>query len=495
MFTKKDIAQIHAQGLSLEQIKAQLRMFNNGVPHITLAKPATVSDGIQRLNKTQQEDCIRAFERIKSNKKIYKFVPASGAASRMFKFLHLFLESDTPPKQLETYLSENPEATLLHTFVKGFTKFPFHKNIEVPKTTDALKTHLKTLLFTKQFSELPKALIPFHKMGAHTQTAFEAQLLEASLYAQNQGEALLHFTISYTHLKAFEEALNACKKRIFKDTGVNFKVQFSFQEPNTDTLAVTPENMPFRDSTGALVFRPAGHGALLQNLNTIEADWVFIKNIDNVSMPEDAQAQAYYKKILGGFMASCEQQIHQVLRAIKENQPIPSNIDTNFRDFCAQTLAIHLPENKAQWLTLLNKPIRVCGVVKNEGAPGGGPFWVEGPKQETLQIVEGAQVNTANSKQKEIWQAATHFNPVDLVCGLTNFEGKPFNLTKYCDLNQSFISNKSMMGQPLKALELPGLWNGSMAHWLTVFVEVPAFTFNPVKTVNDLLNPAHQPKE
>ena len=344
------------------------------------------------------------------------------------------------------------------------------------------------------FKNLPKGLVPFHKYKKYYTTAFEEQLYEAAFYATAKDNAYLHFTFSEDHVSKFKEEFEAVKSRLTKLTKVNFHISYSFQKKETDTIAVTEENRPFRDENENVIFRPSGHGALLENLNEVNADIVFIKNIDNVISREFVEDIALNKKVLAGKLVWLQQKVFDYLEKLS-NENVSEEDINDIRSFLWNHLNCKdLPENQDGLYSKLNRPIRVCGVVKNTGAPGGGPFWVKSYTGETnLQIVETAQINMEDSHQNSIVNEATHFNPVDLVCGIRNFKGEKFNLKNYSDPNAGFISLKSQNGKPLKALELPGLWNGAMAKWNTVFVEVPLITFNPVKTVNDLLAPEHQP--
>jgi len=325
--------------------------------------------------------------------------------------------------------------------------------------------------------------------------------MEASLYASSKNTASLHFTISDNHAKMFNDELRQIKKDVEEKTNTNFDVSFSFQSQSTNTIAITSKDELYRDETGNLLFRPSGHGALIKNLNALDFDLIFIKNIDNIVIFEQNKKASEYKKLLAGVLLKIQQQIFKYLQRLEEDSILEDEI-SNIELFAVNRINIELNEayrhfnlgEKAIYLqNKLNRPIRVCGMVKNEGEPGGGPFWVKDENgQVSLQIIEFAQIDFENEQQKEIAKNASHFNPTDLVCGVKDYKGEKFDLTQFVDPKAAFITMKSQNGVAVKALELPGLWNGSMAHWNSIFVEIPVSTFNPVKTVNDLLKPAHQ---
>jgi hypothetical protein len=344
------------------------------------------------------------------------------------------------------------------------------------------------------YAGFPKGLIPFHKYAKYTRTAFEEQLFEATQYAAVDGVAHLHFTFSPKHLKLFKETFEKVKNRIVKKTKVDVRISYSFQDPSTDTIAVDLKNKPFKNKEGNLVFRPSGHGALIKNLNEVDADIIFIKNIDNVTVENHIDAVATNKKMLAGRLLQLQNKIFGYLEGIVKEQITEEKL-SEMKSFLWKELQIKdIPQTKAGIAEVLNRPIRVCGVVKNTGAPGGGPFWVKNQEgQLSLQIVELSQIDISDPKQASIVDGATHFNPVDLVCGTRDYTGKKYNLNHYVDPLACFISDKTVEGAPIKALEAPGLWNGAMAHWNTIFVEVPLLTFSPVKNVNDLLHSSHQP--
>nr|MBA3986107.1 DUF4301 family protein [Flavobacteriales bacterium] len=416
------------------------------------------------------------------------------------------VDTYNPDKQkLNVYLKEN-DTQKLETFLNGLPHFAFIKTLrkkirnlypEYKFYKKGKRTHLlvKTLLEEEglNYSNLPKGLIPFHRYNKNTATAFEEQLLEAGHYAISQNQTDLHFTFSEQFVEVFKKEFMDIKNRVERKIKCNFHISYSFQKPSTDTIAVTLNNKPFRGVDKKLHFHPAGHGALIENLNDMNADLVFIKNIDNVIIESQVEEIAKHKKILAGKLLEIQSSVFKLLKTI-DKFPKDQNLLKEVRGFMASELNIkNLPETLESAKDILNRPIRVCGMVQNTGALGGGPFWIKNKDGSiTLQIVELSQVHTSDTHQMQIVQDATHFNPVDLVCGLKNYKGEKFDLTRYINPNSGFISQKSYQGKKIKALELPGLWNGAMAYWNTLFVEVPLNTFNPVKTVNDLLKESHQ---
>lgn len=514
-FSSVDFVQIYEHGVPLENIKQQLSFFRNGIAKSNLVGPATLFNGILKLSENDFQEKAAFFDKNKSNLKLEKFVPASGAASRMFKFLIAFLKDfDIENESINAYINRKKD-TELSIFIVGLEKFPFFRAIdkklreEFPDF-DSLDRDHKNYYFIKlllakdyfDFASKPKGVLPFHKYKTHIATALEEHLYECAYYSSSNNNSHLHFTVSEAHQNQFESIIDAIKGSIEKQSGATITTSYSYQNKNTDTLAVDFENKPFRDENGRLFFRPGGHGALIDNLNNQDADIVFIKNIDNV-IQNHIQKIALYKKALAGILIEVQQQLFKYLYAIdaKENQQENSD---EILLFLTEKLSIRIPddfyklsiENKIIRLkSVLNKPIRVCGMVKNEGEPGGGPFWVKDEKGAvSLQIVESSQVDLSKENQKRILDSATHFNPVDLVCGLKNYKKEKFDLTKFVDHNSGFIVEKNTLGRAIKSYELPGLWNGAMADWITIFVQVPLITFNPVKSVNDLLKSAHQPQ-
>jgi nicotinamide riboside kinase len=513
-FSSLDFLQIYEHGIPLEKIKKQLSIFNVGVLKSVLVNPATLNHGVLKLTDADFEQKVNYFDANKSKLKLKKFVPASGAASRMFKFLTTFLnEFDFGNESINAYINRKKD-TELALFIIGMDKFPFFETVdkklrEIYPDFNTLERDYKNYCFIKtllspeyfDFANKPKGILPFHKYMTHVAAPIEEHLYECAFYAASNNQSHLHLTVSENHQEQFEEIIENIKDEIEAKSNSTINVTYSYQKKETDTIAVDTKNKPFRNEKGMLVFRPGGHGALIENLNAIDTDVVFVKNIDNV-IQNNIQQISFYKKALAGVLIDLQHQIFDYLKVLDNKEMNPERIN-EILVFLRNQLNIELNDDfhkfklNSQISTLketLNRPIRVCGMVKNEGEPGGGPFWVRGiDGNVSLQIVETSQVDLANADQVKILSNATHFNPVDLVCGLKNYQNEKFDLKQFVDPNSGFIVQKNNAGIDLKAYELPGLWNGAMANWLTVFVEVPLFTFNPVKTVNDLLKPAHQP--
>jgi nicotinamide riboside kinase len=508
-----DFVQIFKHGIPLENIQKQLDTFKNGISKAILVEPATVSNGILKLTSNDFKQKAEFFDIQKSKFKLEKFVPASGAASRMFKFLSEFLNDfDIEKETINGYINRKKDSEL-SIFIVGMNKFSFFEAIylklkaEFPNF-DNLERDYKNYYFIKflmspeyfDFANKPKGILPFHKYKTRIATAIEEHFYECVNYSSSNGNSNLHFTVSETHQILFENIVKSIQARIEKETETTINISYSFQNKSTDTIAVNAKNNPFRDEKNKLFFRPGGHGALIENLNNLDADIVFIKNIDNV-IQNHSEKIATYKKALAGILIELQQQVFHYLNQIEKLKE--ESLDEIIA-FAKNNLNIELQENFSKYTlenkishlkNLLDRPIRICGMVKNEGEPGGGPFWVQDSKgNSTLQIVETSQVDLGNANQVKILSSATHFNPVDLVCGIRNYKNEKFDLNQFVDQNSGFIVEKTQNGKPLKSYELPGLWNGAMSKWITVFVEVPLITFNPVKTVNDLLKTAHQPQ-
>lgn len=514
MLTPKDSELIKSKGIAIKQIEAQVARIKEGMAYSNLIAAATIGNGIKKFKSQELEAFIEYYCSKKDSVDIIKFVPASGAATRMFKFLFQFLKQFNPEKDTIKTFTEKQGGTLLKTFFSNLKKFPFYDEVIVAAKSananfDELKKEEQYYRFVKamlsedvlNYSFYPKGLLPFHKYDDQAITAFEEHLFESTLYATSNQKGNLHFTVSEQHHRYFINELNKVKEKVEKDTKTVFNISFSYQRVATETIALTEQNKLFRKPDGSLFFRPAGHGALLENLNDLNSDIVFIKNIDNITTKEKNIESSRYKKLLGGVLLKTQEQVFAYLikldgadvmvNDLKEmvaflKKELNVSIDTNYNNFGDQEKIVYL-KNK------LNRPIRVCGMVKNEGEPGGGPFWVKDKAGNvSLQIVEFAQIDFSKKSQQAIVYKATHFNPTDLVCGIKNYKGETFNLLNYVDPEAAFITMKTQNGVDIKVLERPGLWNGSMAHWNSIFVEVPLSTFNPVKTVNDLLKPAHQ---
>lgn len=500
MLSGKDFDQISSKGISMEQIEGQFNSFEWGFPFINLDRPATPGDGIFRLEQAEIKSLEKFYEKNLSGLKLLKFVPASGAASRMFKDLFALAKGSVNKESEKTF-----ENISHFAFFKELTEVLQNNNLNIEEETGS--GHLKRLseyIIEKKglnYGQLPKGLLSFHQYGDYSRTAFEEHLVEAALYCKNKkGKANIHFTVSPDHLPGFQKKFNEVRQKYQQEFDVNYEVNFSVQKPSTDTIAVDLDNNPFRSLNGSLLFRPGGHGALIENLYDIKADIIFIKNIDNIVPDRLKPDTILYKKVLGGLLLSLKDQIFKYL-SVLENGLAGRDVLNEILIFAKEKLLIDIIDNfineedqRKSLFNALNKPFRICGMVKNEGEPGGGPFWVKGPDGKiSLQIVESSQINFDDHSQKKIVHKSTHFNPVDLVCSAVDFKGNSFDLHSYIDSNTGFISQKSKDGRDLKALELPGLWNGAMSDWITLFVEVPVSTFNPVKAINDLLREQHQP--
>ncbi|MDN3203741.1 DUF4301 family protein [Algoriphagus sediminis] len=494
---------IVAQGMNPETVETQIENFKNGFPFLKIMGPAVPGDGIQvlseeKLSKLQEEFPISAQE-----KEVVKFVPASGAASRMFKDLFAFMDGD----------GNLSKSTFVQKFMDNIEKFAFYKKLDQAlkskesSINQALdnqdyKTILSALLDEDglNYGALPKGLLKFHSYPEGNRTPAYEHMIEGVQYALGKGKLVkIHFTVSPEHEEKFRSEIESIQSGLESEFGVKFEISYSQQKKSTDTIAVDMENNPFEED-GKILFRPAGHGALLENLDDIDADVIFIKNIDNV-VPDSLKPETKkYKMAIGGLLLEVQAKAFEALK--KLDLGINEGSVAKAQEVYTGDLGAKLPsdfegkslENKGEFLReKLNRPIRVCGMVKNTGEPGGGPFWVlEDDGSQSLQILETAQIDLNDPESKAHMNAATHFNPVDLVCGTRNYKGESFDLLKFRDMKTGFITEKSKGGRELKALELPGLWNGSMAGWNTLFVEVPLITFNPVKTVNDLLRDEHQ---
>lgn len=515
----KDFRQIKKLGISAEQILQQLAAFKKGIRFANLIRPASINDGIKKITKAEKDSYISLYENKRHHLSLEKFVPASGAASRMFEIPRFFLNHPERAAALfntKTVNSPAEEFIYMKTFIQGLEEqiFAFYPDLtavmkkklgQVPiiKNHRDLNTILKLLLTPDglNYSNHPKALIKFHTYDIQSRTPLEEHLLEARQYLMNdQGITSLHFTVSSEHLKSVRRYLKSILPGL-NPRHKGFRISFSIQKPNTNTLAVDKNNQPFRDSKDQLVFRPGGHGALIGNLNDLTADLIFITNIDNVVPDHLKPDVVLYKKVLAGYLLSVQEKIFHYLNQLKRDKLHEDLLDQIIL-FCQKYLNIHFsnefakgnPEKKhTAVFNKLNRPIRVCGMVKNAGEPGGGPFWVADHQGRiSLQIIEKAQIDHTSEQQQLQLSSSTHFNPVDIVCSLRNVKGEKFNLFEFIDHDAYFIVEKSMAGKSLRALELPGLWNGAMAKWITLFVEVPASTFNPVKTVNDLLRVQHR---
>jgi hypothetical protein len=472
-------------GIEPAQAAQQLEDFRRGFPYMPIVAPATAGKGIVQVSDEEQIELVTMFDQWGGSR--LKFVPASGAATRMFKPLYEMRDTAKTTPETDTFFARLPD-------------FAFYDDLmHVVKTPDEPQAVLNGLLEANglNYGQLPKGLLKFHRYAEGARTAFEEHLVEAALYAKDdKNVARLHFTVSPEHAGKFRALLKKVQPDYEKRYGITYEITFSEQKKSTDTLAVELDNTPFRNTDGSLLLRPGGHGALLENLAEIKEDIVFIKNIDNVA-PDRLKADTiHWKKVLAGMMLRLRSRIAAYLAELE--QGAGSVKLKEIATFMAQNFCLTLPEVEAgQYAALLyaklNRPMRVCGMVKNAGEPGGGPFLARNADgSQSLQIVESAQIDLHHASAKKIFQASTHFNPVDLVCSFRDYKGGMYDLRKFRDPATGFISQKSKDGRTLKALELPGLWNGAMSDWNTLFVEVPLSTFSPVKTVTDLLRREHQ---
>lgn len=516
-FTQQDLAQIHSKGLNLDEVLSQMDHLKRGFPFTKLNRPCRTGDGIAVVRREDDRELRQHHSEAALQGRTMKFVPASGAASRMFKSLQGFCAAHDQfslREIAERAEMNQPDFRRLLSFVKNLDKFAFYddlKSIMLEQRIDPEEgltnghiTAILELILSENglnYARLPKGLIKFHRYDDHIRTPFEEHLVEAAEYTLDKNQnAKIHFTVSPQHLQAVKMYLDNVQERYAN--GIRFDITLSAQKSATDTIAVDLNNQPFRNRNGELVFRPAGHGALIENLDDLRGDIVFIKNVDNVVPDRLKEATYLYKKLLCGYLVKIQHQVFNHLLDLSD-PGINQRLLHDIFEFAQNELFIVPPEavlkstkeEKRQFLySKLNRPLRVCGMVKNEGEPGGGPFWVEHQDgSQTLQIVEQSQVDLNSNEQRTIWESSTHFNPVDLVCGVQDYLGRPFNLLEFIDPDTGFISRKSKDGKELKALEVPGLWNGAMAYWNTIFVEVPSVTFSPVKTVFDLLRKEHQP--
>ncbi len=495
MFSPTDQQQILERGASLSQVKEQIEHFKNGFPWMKIVGPATPQRGIKVLDSEAQEAAVAYYQKADVYGKS-KFVPASGAASRMFKDMFQGLATLEAGEDLP----KDAPGAKLSARIKDFA---FYSEELFGEPEDSREYRLETLkkLLKEDglaYGSKPKGVLAFHRYPQEVRTAIAEHLVEAQEYMRNSdGTCNLTITISPEHQSLFEIAIGAIKEAYEKKYGVKYNITFTFQDKATDTIAVTPDNKPFRKEDGTLLFRPAGHGALIYNLNKVTDELVSIKNIDNVAHEKLLPVTAQYKQVLMGCALQLRDRIFEYLRQLDENPTVQlCNEIEKFLDkeLCVQMPLPHSEAERIQMLRAkLNRPIRVCGMVKNEGEPGGGPYVIAGKDGCTsLQILESVQINKEDAGAMGAMSRATHFNPVDLVCCLNDYKGKHFDLLKFVDPEAGFMSSKSYEGRELKALELPGLWNGAMSDWNTLFVEVPVETFNPVKVVLDLLRPAHQ---
>ncbi len=506
MLTQQDKEFLAQKGITEDKLNTQLNCFKTGFPFLKLAGAASPAKGITVPTEEERTNYLKAWDNyLNGSRKVLKFVPASGAASRMFKNLFEFLDG----------ANNTPNDDFMKKFFNDIEKFAFYDELNETckdnegKTINELikdgnyKAVIDNLLNEKglNYGKLPKGLIKFHSYAEGNRTPLEEHLVEGALYAKgNDGKVNVHFTVSPEHRVLFESLVADKSFEYSKKFGVTYSVSFSEQKSSTDTVAATPDNEPFRTEDGKILFRPGGHGALIENLNDLDADVIFIKNIDNVVPDRLKDETVTYKKLIAGVLVSKQQKAFDYIKLLDTGKYNHDQLEEIIR-FLRDELSCRNPELKnledselvVYLRGKLNRPMRVCGMVKNVGEPGGGPFLAYNPDGTiSLQILESSQIDKNNAEYLDMFNGGTHFNPVDLVCAVKDYNGNKFDLTKYVDHNTGFISSKSKNGKELKALELPGLWNGAMSDWNTIFVDVSLGTFNPVKTVNDLLREQHQ---
>ncbi|MEA5081188.1 MAG: DUF4301 family protein [Dysgonamonadaceae bacterium] len=506
MFNNADLELLKHKEISLITIDEQLKRFKIGFPFLSIISAASEEKGVLKLAGAEKEEYLKEWvDYVKSGKSITKFVPASGAASRMFKDLYGFLESenDVPTSDFEKTFFDNIHKFAFFEILDVACKDQYDRDIDGLIADGKYKDIVTVLLSSKglDYGNLPKGLLTFHSYPEGNRTPVGEHLTEGALYAKDKyGNVNIHFTVSPEHMEMFQLLVAARKLGYEQKLGVKYHVSFSVQKPSTDTIAADMDNNPFRDTNGNLVFRPGGHGALIENLNEIDSDIIFIKNIDNVVPDRLKDNESHYKCLLAGVLVSLQKRAYAYLEKLVSEDYTATDLKEILsfteNELCINHSGISFKNDHDlnQYLqSKLDRPFRVCGMVKNIGEPGGGPFITKNEDgTASLQILESSQIDENDAVAVNAFKNGSHFNPVDLVCGVKDYKGEKYNLPDYVDTNTGFISQKSKNGHELKALELPGLWNGAMSDWNTIFVEVPISTFNPVKTVNDLLRPEHQ---
>ena len=505
MLTQQDLKQLAQKGISEQQIETQLGQFKTGFPFLKLEAAAAIGRGIVAPTSDEGRKYVDAWQKYKAaGKRVVKFVPASGAASRMFKDMFAFVDADydKPTTDFEKKYFDNIDKFAFYGELDAVCQKNNGKGIKALIQEGNFKAVAANMLKAEglNYGQLPKGLLLFHNYPEGPRTPMEEHLVEGALYAASNGEAHVHFTVSHEHMDLFKQKVAQKADMYAKKYGIAYDITFSEQKPSTDTVAANPDGTPFRNSDGSLLFRPGGHGALIENLNEIEADVIFVKNIDNVVPDRLKGDTVLWKQIIAGVLITLQKKAFEYLELLDSGKYTHDQIEEMIRfvqnDLCCRKADIKELEDADLVIYLrkkLNRPMRVCGVVKNVGEPGGGPFLTYNQDGTvSLQILESSQIDKSNKEYMEMFTKGTHFNPVDLVCAVRDYKGNAFDLPKFVDPTTGFISQKSKSGKELQALELPGLWNGAMSDWSTIFVEVPLSTFNPVKTVNDLLRDQHQ---
>lgn len=522
-WTEEDLRQISDHGITRAEVEHQLELFEEGFPFPTIVQAADEEHGIRVLTEEEQREALETWSAALRDPsvRVLKFVPASGAASRMFRDLFAYMEGGEPTESVLQVLDRMEDFAFYDDLNKACMLGERGKGARRLIDAGEGRTVVRYLLTEEglHYGSLPKALILFHKYRDRPRTAVEEHLAEGAKYARPvSGMVHLHFTLSPEHIHPFKTLLSRRQSDLEDAFSAAYDITTSTQKPSTDTIAVGPDNKPIRDDEGRLIFRPGGHGSLIENLSEVDADIIFIKNIDNVVPDSEKSSTIIYKQILGGVLVQLRDRVYHFMEELRDETHVSSATIREVEDFLRSAFCVKISthsdstaesdvvaelernqEKESTILTLrslLNRPIRVCGMVRNEGEPGGGPYIIRREDGTTsLQILESTQIDHDDPEAERQFRESRFFNPVDLVCCTRDFRGNSFDLTRFVDKSTGFISHKSRNGQPLKALERPGLWNGAMAYWNTCFVEVPADTFNPVKTVNDLLRPIHQAVE
>ncbi len=503
MFTQQDYTAIKNHQIEESSFNNQCCVVSCDRVSVKLSAPIQAGNGLYEVSAKYVESCVNNYAKKIADKKLVKFVPASGAATRMFKDLYVYLHDEGMPSSVQAVKEQLP----YFAFYEALKQCMWQAGEDIDRCV-AAKDYKTIFAFLLEhtglnYAHMPKGLLQFHRYAhGEVRTAMEEHLVEAASYACGSDKtAHVHFTISPEHEQLFKQCVNQKLENYEQSLGVKYDITYSFQHPSTDTLAFNEDNTPYRNEQGQLVFRPGGHGSLIKNLNQIDADIIFIKNIDNVTMDMYKGDTIKYKKILASLLIDMQQEVYAGMQALHHNDyPSRQQLET-CEAMLAKYFFISLPEyyyhmepgKRAQYLCrIMNRPIRVCGMVKQEGEPGGGPFWTEDHNGvRNLQIVETSEMDLHNPTQKSIMEQSAYFNPVDIVCSVKDYKGNPFCLADYIDYQRYFVSSKSVNGKVIKAIENPGLWNGAMSNWLTVFVATPLSVFSPVKTINDLLRKEH----
>lgn len=511
-YTKEDLKNFKNKDIKAEDVNRQLANFEKGFDFVNLSEPATIDNGIIRIAPEEEEHLLENYEQARQKCDLLKMVPASGSASRMFKDLFTFMDTYKGTEEEFLEFVQEKEPGTMHDFFLKLDELPFYTHLSAVMWNDG--KDIEKMLAKREYTEIlkyilskkglnygntPKGLVDFHVYRDFVRTAFDEHIVEGALYCNNGKTATLHFTVSAEYMALFKNRLKKVTKVFEKMFNVKYDVDFSIQKPSTDTVSIDENEEILRDENGEIVFRPGGHGALIYNLDELKADIIFIKNIDNVIPDRSKGDTIKYKKLLAGTLLEVQHKVFGYLELLDKK---PTEEQLQEIEAFTSTIGYKEAEGKTykdqkerikHLQNILNRPIRICGMVKNEGEPGGGPFWVKTKDGSSrLMIIESAQINQKDKDQKKIFDHSTHFNPVDLVCGIKNYKGKKFDLEKFIDTDQGFITNKSYKGKDIKVQELPGLWNGAMANWITLFVEVPLTTFTPVKTVFDLFRFEHR---